>query len=135
MNNGRLTCPDKEIDMELTVTVYSASFKKLAILNTLERTVSTIMLSTIGFFKPLDFLSGLSEVSPVADVHEEIQKQLSVYGLFLYPSSEGGIGNCFFLFFSQGITRITKYMAAYIYKERSIAYWRNNFKFYYLCRS
>ena len=58
---------DKEIDMKLTVTVYSASFKKLAILNTLERTVSTIMHGTIGFFKPLDFISGLSEVSPVAD--------------------------------------------------------------------
>ena len=94
---------DKEIDMELTVTVYSASLKKLAILNTLDRTISAIMLSTIQFFKPLHFLSVSSEDSPVPDVHEEIQKQPSVFGLIIYPSSEGGIGNCFFYSSSRGL--------------------------------
>ena len=89
--------------MELTVTVYSASLKKLAILNTLDRTISAIMLSTIQFFKPLHFLSVSSEDSPVPDVHEEIQKQLSVFGLIIYPSSEGGIGNCFFYSSAKGL--------------------------------
>ena len=90
---------DKEIDIEMTVMVYLASFKKFIILNSLQSAMSKIMQNVIGSFKP--FRLGLSDPSNVRptgdDVHEEIMKQLSVYGLHLHPSSEGGVGNCFFI--------------------------------------
>ena len=84
----------------MTTTVYLASVKKLVILNTLQSTISRIMLNTISLFKP--FQPGLSDgssVSPRAgdNVYDEIKKQLSVYGLHLHLSCEGGAGNCFFI--------------------------------------
>ena len=55
---------DKEIDLEMTTTVYLASVKKLVILNTLQSTISRIMLNTISLFKP--FQPGLSDGSSVS---------------------------------------------------------------------
>lgn len=96
---------DKEIDIEMTVKVYLASLKKLVILNTLQTAISKIMLCSIGFFKP--FLPGLSDESNAVptedDIHQEVKKQLSVYGLRLHPSSEGGVGNCFFYSLAKGL--------------------------------
>ncbi len=97
---------EKEIDMEMTVSVYLASCKKLIILNGLQSTVASIMLSTIGFFQP--FHPGLSNAPPSINAeYDEIQKQLNVYGLFLHLSFEGGLGNCFFYSLAKGILEST----------------------------
>ena len=53
---------DTEIDLEMTVTVYLAS--KFVILNTLQSTISKVMLSTIGIFQPLH--PGLSDASNIS---------------------------------------------------------------------
>ena len=91
--------------MVLTVTVFSSSLKKLAILNTLDRTISAIMLSIIQFFpnRFTFFTSCTCRNLPIPDVHEEILKQLSAFGLIIYPSSEGGIENCFFYSLAKGL--------------------------------
>ena len=41
---------DKEIDLEMTATVYLASLKKFVILSTLQSAISKIMLNTISLF-------------------------------------------------------------------------------------
>ena len=97
---------DKEIDLELTTTVYLASLKKFVILDTLQSTISKIMLNTISLFKP--FQPGLSDVGSVStttgdNVYEEIKEQLSVYGLHLHLSCEGGVGNCHFYSLAKGL--------------------------------
>ena len=44
---------DKEMDMEVTVNVYLAAISKIKILNTVNSTFASALLSHIGNFKPI----------------------------------------------------------------------------------
>lgn len=97
---------DKQMDVELTVAMYSASVQKFILLKSVEHKIADALMNILPLFEPFSPSQMITNF-PLENMginYEDINNQLSQYGLVLsLTSEEGGIGNCFFVSLSKGI--------------------------------
>lgn len=84
-------------DMDITVQVYSTCVQKMTLLATVEKAVASLL--PISQFRPFcpSIIDTIRDVQDSDENYKDIQKQLNQYGLKLQVSTDGGIGNSFFL--------------------------------------